>query len=765
MSADWTAWAENRHRVRNRRALVRTAEPPPPPRATALAIDFRTNDYLGLGTRGLPSRRTSAPAGAGSSRVVAGTHPEHRTLEAELAQLAGAQDALVFSSGYLANLGIIGALDAPGTTLLMDDHVHASLRDAARAAASHHEFFPHQDLAELAHRLEHTGRARPGGRIAVIVESVYSVVGDATDLDALARLCASHHALLVVDEAHSFATVPQGTLARTHDLWNHERDARAPIIVTASLSKALAAQGGVILFGGPAHQAALWRDHVVNTARPFIYDTGLSPLVAEAALEACTAARGENLAAALDERRRRALSILGRRPAVERVLEGGAGPILSLRMPSPDSALAAARELDEAGIRVAVFRPPSVPDNISRLRLSVHADHRPDQLVLALEQVASAVERAWGATDKCPFAHGDARPDDHRHRQILVEDPAAVRQVMGDPESYVPDNALTTNVPLVPAAQRILATVGFQLPPVLASATGELHRKVRRIATPYFSATTVRRRLPDIRGICRDSIRELEAELESGPVDLSRTIAFSVPARSLQLLSGMPAPEPSVLQRWSADSLELFWGWPERSRQVGLARSAADFYAWLSNEVKESHGEENLFADLLAAGIGLERVVSLGYFLVIAGQETTRMLISIALYRALGDRSLWSALGNPQSGPGTANELIRQTLRANSSVPTWRRQSAVSVDNPGLRADPGDHLLLRLSGEALPDHRLAFGHGIHRCLGAALAEQEASLVVHDVARKLPGLRPSGAPPSWLTLLSFQAPQHVIVENP
>ncbi|WP_443094776.1 aminotransferase class I/II-fold pyridoxal phosphate-dependent enzyme [Rothia koreensis] len=609
MSADWTAWAENRHRVRNRRALVRTAEPPPPPRATALAIDFRTNDYLGLGARGLPSRRTSAPAGAGSSRVVAGTHPEHRTLEAELAQLAGAQDALVFSSGYLANLGIIGALDAPGTTLLMDDHVHASLRDAARAA-SHHEFFPHQDLAELAHRLEHTGRARPGGRIAVIVESVYSVVGDATDLDALARLCATHHALLVVDEAHSFATVPQGTLARTHDLWNHERDARAPIIVTASLSKALAAQGGVILFGGPAHQAALWRDHVVNTARPFIYDTGLSPLVAEAALEACTAARGENLAAALDERRRRALSILGRRPAVERVLEGGAGPILSLRMPSPGSALAAARELDEAGIRVAVFRPPSVPDNISRLRLSVHADHRPDQLVLALEQVASAVERAWGA-----------------------------------------------------------------------------------------------------------------------------------------------------------DSLELFWGWPEPSRQVELARSAADFYAWLSNEVKESRGEENLFADLLAAGIDLERVVSLGYFLVIAGQETTRMLISTALYRALEDRSLWSALGNPQSGPGTANELIRQTLRANSSVPTWRRQSAVSVDNPGLRADPGDHLLLRLSGETLPDHRLAFGHGIHRCLGATLAEQEASLVVHDVARSMPGLRPSGAPPSWLTLLSFQAPQHVIVENP
>lgn len=765
MSADWTAWAENRHRVRNRRALVRTAEPPPPPRATALSIDFRTNDYLGLGARGLPNRRTSAPAGAGSSRVVAGTHPEHRKLEAQLAHLAGAQDALVFSSGYLANLGIIGALDAPGTTLLMDDHVHASLRDAARAAASHHEFFPHQDLTDLAHRLEHIGRARPGGRIAVIVESVYSVVGDATDLDALGRLCATHHALLVVDEAHSFATVPQGTLARTHDLWNHERDARAPLIVTASLSKALAGQGGVILFGGPAAQAALWRDHVVNTARPFIFDTGLSPLAAEAALEACTAAAGENLAAALAERRRRALSVLSRRPAVERILEGGAGPILSLRMPSPDSALAAARELDEAGIRVGVFRPPSVPDNISRLRLSVHADHHTDQLALALEQVASAVERAWGTRSRCPFAHGDARPDDHRHRQILIEDPAVVREVMGDPESYVPDNALTTNVPLVPAARRILATVGFQLPPVLASATGELHRKVRRITTPYFSATTVRRRLPDIRRICRDSIRELRAELESGPVDLSRTIAFSVPARSLQLLSGMPAPESSALQRWSADSLELFWGWPDRSRQLGLARSAADFYAWLRNEVKESHGAENLFADLLAAGIGPERVVSLGYFLVIAGQETTRMLISTALHRALGDRSLWSALGNPESGPGTANELIRETLRTNSSVPTWRRQSAVSVDNPGLRAEPGDHLLLRLSGEALPDHRLAFGHGIHRCLGAALAEQEASLVVHDVARNLPGLRPSGAPPSWLTLLSFQAPQHVIVEKP
>ncbi|MDN5617140.1 MAG: aminotransferase class I/II-fold pyridoxal phosphate-dependent enzyme [Kocuria sp.] len=765
MSTDWTEWAENRQRVRNRRALGRTAEPPPPPRTAAMAIDFRTNDYLGLGTRGLPSRRTSLPAGAGSSRVVAGTHPEHRRLEAELAHLAGAQDALVFSSGYLANLGIIGALDAPGTTLLMDDHVHASLRDAARAASSHREFFPHQDLTNLAHRMEDASKARPGGRIAVIVESVYSVVGDATDLDTLARVCATHRALLVVDEAHSFATVPQGTLTRTHDLCSHERDTTAPMIVTASLSKALAGQGGVILFGGSPGQAALWRDHLVNTARPFIFDTGLSPLVAEAALEACTAAVGENLAAALEERRRCALSALRRRPAVERILEGGAGPILSLRMPSPDSALGAARELDEAGIRVGVFRPPSVPDNISRLRLSVHADHRPDQLVVALEQVASVVERAWGITGRCPFAQGDARPADHRYRQVLVEDPATVRDVMGDPESYVPDNALTTNVPLVPAARRILATVGFQLPAVLASASGELHRKVRRITTPYFSATTVRRRLPDIRRICRDSIRELEAELESGPVDLSRTIAFSVPARSLQLLSGMPAPESSALQRWSADSLELFWGWPERTRQLGLARSAADFYAWLRTEVQGARGEENLFADLLAAGVGLERVVSLGYFLVIAGQETTRMLIGTALHRALGDRSLWSALGNPESGPGTAKELIRETLRAYSSVPTWRRQSAVSVDSPGLRAEPGDHLLLRLSGEALQDHRLAFGHGIHRCLGAALAEQEASLVVHDVARNLPGLRPSGAPPSWLTLLSFQSPQHVIVENP
>lgn len=764
MNTDWNEWAENRQRVRKRRNLNRTADAPPATKSSATLMDFRSNDYLGLGSRGLPGRRDPAPVGAGSSRVVAGTYPAHRKLELALSRLAGATDALVFSSGYLANLGVIGALDSPGTTLLMDEHVHASLRDAARAATSRHELFPHQNLAELAHALENARQAQPGGRIAVVVESVYSVLGDVTDLDALAGLCAAHRALLVVDEAHSFATVPDGTLTGGHGLWSRERDVTVPVIVTASLSKALAGQGGVILFGGSETRAALWRDHMVNTARPFVFDTGLSPLVAAATLDACTAAAEQNLAGRLEERRRLARTVLGRRSAVERVLDGGDGPILSLRMPSAASALAVARELDEAGIRVGVFRPPSVPDNISRIRLSVHADHRPDKLVIALEHVASSVERAWGITDSCPFAARDARPPEHRHRQILVEDPNVVREVMGDPRSFLPDNALTSNVPLDPAARRILAKVGFQLPPVLASATGELHRRVRRVTTPYFSAATVRRRLPEIRRICRESIKELEADLGSGPVDLSRTISFAVPARSLQMLSGMPAPGSPELQRWSADSLELFWGWPERSRQIRLARSAAEFYVWLRSAVQESRGGENLFASLLDAGISVERVVSLGYFLVIAGQETTRMLISTALHRALGDRSLWTELGNPKSGPGAAEELIRETLRRSSSVPTWRRESAVPTDRPGLHTEPGDHLLLRLSGDALPDHRLAFGHGIHRCLGAALAEQESSLVIHELARSLPGLRPSGVAPSWLTLLSFQSPQHVIAEN-
>ena len=762
MSSDpWGAWLESRARVRQRRRMSRGTTPPAPD----CWMDLASNDYLGLSAD--PRVRAAAaraaeqgPVGAGASRVVTGTHPVHQLLEEELAGLAGAASGLVFSSGYTANLGVLQSLGGPRCTLLLDEHVHASLHDAAALSGAEVLFFDHQDLAQVGRLLAEARDRDPARRLAVVVESVYSVLGDAADLPALHRLCTEHAALLVVDEAHSLGVVEGGGACAAAGLTGA---GAAPVLITATLSKAFGAQGGAVLFTGTDEQAERWRDHVVSTARSFIFDTGLSPVAATGALAAVRIAAEGTLGGELRRRRELVLELLRRRPLIHAHLDPGTAAVLSVRMPSPQAALEAARTLAERGIRVACFRPPSVPDGAARLRLSVHADHPVDRLSAAVQQIATVAERAWGAPTGCPFAHGDPRPAEHRE-EVFVEDPQQVRRIMADPETFSPENALVTAVALGPRARRILAGVRFQLPPVLASASGALHRRTRKVAQGFFSPRRFRAQMPRIEGIVAeelDALREAAGPGGREVVDLAETLAAAVPARSIELLTGVPNPPLPQLRRWSADSLELFWGWPDEERQVHLARSAAEFHGWLREAVEASRGSENLFGRMLAEGIAEAQVVSLGYFLVIAGQETTRMLISTALDRALREDGLWARLGDPVDGPAEAERLVSECLRAFSSVPTWRRLAAVDAEIGGRLIPAGTPVLVRLSGEEMPDHRLAFGHGPHRCLGAGLAEAETALAVHGAARRFPEARAVGEAPTWQALLSFQAPRHVL----
>ncbi|MFD1214966.1 aminotransferase class I/II-fold pyridoxal phosphate-dependent enzyme, partial [Arthrobacter sp. GCM10027362] len=169
--------------------------------------------------------------GAGSSRVVTGTRPVHEQLEAELCRLTGQPAALAFSSGYAANLGILTALGGPGTLILRDEHIHASLIDAARLSRSPVDAFPHGDLDALERLLA----ARPQPRAVVVIESIYSVLGDAADVAATARLCAEHDALLVVDEAHGIGVAGNGRGA----VHAAGLPGAGHVVLTATLSKAL----------------------------------------------------------------------------------------------------------------------------------------------------------------------------------------------------------------------------------------------------------------------------------------------------------------------------------------------------------------------------------------------------------------------------------------------------------------------------------------------------------------------------------------------
>ncbi|WP_260680754.1 aminotransferase class I/II-fold pyridoxal phosphate-dependent enzyme [Arthrobacter sp. KBS0703] len=259
MNASMNQWLERQAAVRDRRGLVRR---PLPRTADERFIDLASNDYLGLAADPRVAGAAAAAAslwgaGATSSRLVAGTTRLHLDLEEELALLAGMESALVFSSGYLANLGVITALGGPGTLIVADEHCHASMIDGFRLSRSRTESFTHNSVAEAGRLLAD----RPEPRAIIAVESVYSVLGDEAPLRDLLALAEEHDAVLLIDEAHSLGVTGTGNVQGRGSVAGTALAGHPNVIVTATLSKALGSQGGAVL------GSALLREHLVNRAR------------------------------------------------------------------------------------------------------------------------------------------------------------------------------------------------------------------------------------------------------------------------------------------------------------------------------------------------------------------------------------------------------------------------------------------------------------------------------------------------------------------
>jgi 8-amino-7-oxononanoate synthase len=351
----WEQWFADRVAEREAAGLRRILKPRG---ASDPVVDLAGNDYLGLSTH--PDVRRAAAdaalawgAGAGASRLVTGTLELHDALERELAAFTGWPAALAFSTGYHANLSVVAALVGKGDLVVSDAHVHASLIDAARLSRADVAVAQHNDVADVARILA----ANPGRRTLVLVESIYSVLGDAAPLAELATLAEQHGALLVVDEAHGVGVVGEGGRGLVHaaGLAGHPH-----VVVTVTLSKAMGAQGGVLL--GPAS----FREHLVNAARPFIFDTGLAPASTAGALASLRHLVGRpDLPGVIRTRVEALAAALG--------VEAPAGAVLSVPMPSPQAAIAGQTACLDEGVRVACFRPPSVPDGVSRLRITTSA--------------------------------------------------------------------------------------------------------------------------------------------------------------------------------------------------------------------------------------------------------------------------------------------------------------------------------------------------------------------------------------------------------
>jgi len=347
-------------------------------------ICFASNDYLALaGDERLVEAATASArregAGSGASPLICGHYGVLAELERELAELEGTEAALVFPSGFAANLGTIAALVGPGDLVLTDRKNHASLLDGCRLSRADVRAFRHADADQLDRLLRR--RADKPGRRLVVTDSLFSMDGDVAPLADLCEVCERHGAMLMIDEAHATGVFGAGARGVAEYLGVEER----VTVRVGTLSKALGAAGG---FVAGSRKLIEW---LVNRARPYIFSTAMPPAVAGAAAEAVRIVRrqpgrgAELLRCASDLRAR----LAGRGWSTGR----SASQIIPVVMGTPDRALALSSRLRAAGLLVPAIRPPTVPEGEACLRISLTAGHSKQQI----ERLLAALDESGPA--------------------------------------------------------------------------------------------------------------------------------------------------------------------------------------------------------------------------------------------------------------------------------------------------------------------------------------------------------------------------------
>jgi 8-amino-7-oxononanoate synthase len=402
----WLDEVEQQRRAAGLRRTLRTRA------AVGAELDLASNDYLGLARHpaviegGVEALRTWG-AGSTGSRLVTGNTELHEDFESELAAFVGAESALVFSSGYTANLGAVVALSGAGSLLISDALTHASLVDACRLSRARVMVTPHRDVDAVEAALS----ARDEDRAVVVTDSVFSADGVMAPLRALHDVCRRHGALLIVDEAHGLGVRGDGGRGLVHEVGL----AGAPdVVMTTTLSKALGSQGGVVL--GPTAV----RSHLIDAARPFIFDTGLAPAAVGAAGAALRVLAAEPWRADVVLRHAATLA------EMSGVAETPDSAVVSVILGQPEVALAAATGCLDRGVRVGCFRPPTVPAGTSRLRLTARASLDDEDLALAgrvLREVLAEVRpsRSGGDIEPRSRSGGDIEPRSRSGGDIQVQ--------------------------------------------------------------------------------------------------------------------------------------------------------------------------------------------------------------------------------------------------------------------------------------------------------------------------------------------------------
>ncbi|HEY8194095.1 MAG TPA: 8-amino-7-oxononanoate synthase [Hyphomicrobium sp.] len=326
-------------------------------------IDFTSNDYLGLAqSQELADAVKDAiergvPIGAGGSRLLRGNHPEHEALEAEAAQFFGAETALFFGGGFIANTALMATLPSRGDLIIYDELIHASAHDGMRLSKADAASARHNDPQSFEDAILAWRKSGGTGQPWIVVESLYSMDGDRAPIDDLAGIAERYDAMLIVDEAHATGVFgPDGRGLAAH------LEGRANVITLHTCGKALGVMGALVL------APRTIRDFLINRARSFIYATAPSPLVAaavRAALELCRKEPHRR-----EELHRRIAFAENQLKSKTRFAPSGS-QIQPIIIGTDTSAVALASAMKARGYDIRAIRPPTVPEGTARLRLTI----------------------------------------------------------------------------------------------------------------------------------------------------------------------------------------------------------------------------------------------------------------------------------------------------------------------------------------------------------------------------------------------------------
>jgi len=339
-------------------------------------LSFCSNDYLGLANHpdiaaAMTKSIEDSGVGSGASHLINGHHHEHECLEKELAEFTGREAALVFSTGYMANVGIMAALMGRRDTILQDRLNHASLIDGALMSQAKMLRYRHNDIGHLRRQMNHTQ-----GKKLVVTDGVFSMDGDCAPLTDLASVCVEHDAWLMVDDAHGFGVIgPQGSgLVNKLGL----SSAQVPLSM-GTLGKAFGTSGAFVA----GDQSTI--DYLLQTARSYIYTTATPPAIAAATRQALKLVKNADA-----ERKHLSELITRLRQGVMDIglqLMNSDTPIQPILIGENEAVMKLSAQLNDRGFLVTAIRPPTVPAGTARLRVTLSATHsfaQVDELLNAL---------------------------------------------------------------------------------------------------------------------------------------------------------------------------------------------------------------------------------------------------------------------------------------------------------------------------------------------------------------------------------------------